>query len=159
MILAVEVTKSDYKKFLRYYIIHSKVLKRMGTFIFGVTVTFQLIVSKMDFKVLSIFLLGDVLLFGYIFWQIVSSNSSKVLEGDPRLGYKEIIVTPKGLELKQDGMVKGIEPNRIRNFTEDKNSFYLYSSYSNVIILPKRFFESEGEQQDFRESVKQFVMN
>ena len=159
MIVTVEVTKQDYKKFLGYYILHSKIMRLCGAIAFIMILIVQLIISNMDLKFMSIFLLLDVALFGFIFWQMVSSNSSKVLEPDSRLGYKEINITSKILEVRQDRITKEIQSGQMRYFNEDRNSFYIYSTYIDVIILPKRFFESEEKQKDFRELVKQMYIN
>ncbi len=154
MNIFVEITNTDYKKFIGYYILHSKPLRLLAIIGFIIVLIIELIISKLNLVTMSIFLLIDLVLFALLFWQVISANSSEVLEGDPRLGYKEINITSDFLIVKENGISREIQRNHMTKFKEDRFSFYIYSTYADVIILPKRSFESEDKQEDFRKLIK-----
>jgi len=85
---------------------------------------------------------------GLIYYRLSNTKKTPQTRGII-LGYKEYEFTNDEIICKTEDSVTNLKWNSTQKIEQSKTAFYLYVDTNMALIIPKRYFETEAQQQDF----------
>ena len=158
MKLIVNITREDYSDFNKFHFLKTRLNR---TIIIGLltVIILQYLLNRPEFNLIATVISTIACIVIYIFMIYRSLNRTKnIPDSDGTiLGQKE-------MEFKDDRIIYSTKNSQgtcewasIKSLKENSTAFYLYMDTNMAMLIPKRSFISNQEQENFRKLIRQKI--
>ncbi len=155
MKLETEINRQDYMDFNKFHYYKTSLKKTNYTFFIGFAV-FQLFLNRHGFDMFATIIATIVgLIFLYYAMNYNFTNTKKIpMDDGAILGKSDIELTDESLIMKNKNSFSNYDWAAIKSIENGKTALYLYLDTNMAIIIPKRHFKNELEEDDFTDFVE-----
>ena len=159
MKLAIEITRQDYYDYCKFYYFKTKLARFVITRIALLIVLEYLFygTDKKEFNLTTVCISSALYIGLYCIVLYRTLNKTRDIPKDDGtiLGQKEFEFTEDEIISKSKNATSQIKWTAIKSLEETKKAFYLFLDTNMGIAIPKRFFQTEADQQACKEYIQE----
>lgn len=155
MKLEIEITRLDYLNFNKYFFVKTRLKKTVFTGLITI-LSLQIILNRTEFDLFTTVVSTVVCVVVYFFaiYFSILSTESKPKDDSIILGSKEMEFNEDAILCESSAASSIVNWSIIKSLEEGRTAFYLFIESNSAFIIPKRYFKSEEQLNEFKNLIQ-----
>lgn len=155
MKLDIEITRLDYLDFNKYFFVKARLKKTIFTGLITV-LSLQIILNRNEFdlKATVVSTIACIVVYFFAIYFSILRTESKPKDDSPILGRKEMEFNDDSILCESPAVSSIVNWSAIKSLDEGRTAFYLFMDSNSAYIIPKRYFKSEEQLNEFKNLIQ-----
>lgn len=155
MTIEIEIIRQDYADFNKYHFVKTSLTRTIITGVLAIIMV-ELFLNKDHFDLFAtiVSVAAFVPIYALLITWRLQRTKNLPKDGGTILGKKTLQFNDDEIVFSDSDSVSNMKWSTIKSIDEGKNGLYLYVDTNMAIVVPKRFFETKLDQQEFVDYIK-----